>query len=160
MVYKMTTTVENDDSWYRWSDRWCHYPEGFLKLFHNFFVSSPHTHPSYSSTPIHWIGNPHHLGRGSVLLDNDAHDPMREWVQYWTELDQMFQQQDQGPWILTMDIPAHLVEAAIRHHVPSITIIHRVKAEEVRNASFQTNRVFLECVMYNLVKKGFEVRVG
>jgi hypothetical protein len=72
----------------------------------------------------------------------------------------MFEYQDEGPWILTMDIPAHLVEAAIRHHVPSVTVIHRVKAEEARDASFQTNRVFLECIMYNLVEKGFAIRVG
>jgi hypothetical protein len=156
----MTSSTTDEDSWHRWSDSWCHYPEALLHVFHSFFLSSPPPRPSYSSTPIHWIGNPHHLGRGSVLLDNDDHDPMREWVQYWTELDRMFQEQAQGPWILTMDIPAHLVEAAIRHHVPCVTSIQRVKPEEARETSFQDSRLYLDCVMYNMVQKGFELRVG
>jgi hypothetical protein len=95
-----------------------------------------------------------------VLLNNDDHNPMREWVQYWTQLDRMFEEQDEAPWVLPMDIPAHLVEAAIRHHVPSVTCIQRVKAEEPRETSFQINRMYLECIMYNLVEKGFELRPG
>jgi hypothetical protein len=141
------------------SDRWCGYPETCSRLFQDIFIPRTKSHvPPFSSTPIHWTGNPHHHGRRSVLLTNETNNPMREWVQYWTELDRMFRNHEE-PWILQMDIPAHLVEAALRHHVPRLTQILRLKPEE-RRGKYLPGRVYLECVMYNMVQKGTELREG